>query len=412
MPRLSDRPGGLGTAPRADEAPHLSYVALGLRFLRFGLLAWGGPVAQIAMLRRSLVDEEGWISSDRFNRTLAVYQVLPGPEAQELCVYFGTLSRGRLGGLLAGLGFMLPGFVMMLALAWVYTEVGMTDPALAAAFAGAQAAVLALIIRGVHRIGSRALHGRWLPVIALTTFVASAAGLHFAVPLGAGGIAYALASRGRRVLAAAVLVALVAAATGAFAIDDERVGASGGEETLEVGASPDPPELFVTGLQAGALSFGGAYTAIPFVQADAVGEDGWMTNRQFLDGLALSGTIPAPLVIFGTFVGYVGAGVPGAVALTVGMFLPAFALTLAGHRHLEAAVEDERLHAALDGITAGVVGLVALTAVQLAVTTLTGPTVLVIFGLAAVALYAWQAGLAIPAVVIGAALLGIVAGRG
>src|SRR5436190_24356088 len=103
--------------PVTTEEPTLPrepYGKLFLRFLRFGALAWGGPVAQIAMIRRELVEEEQWIDRERFMRTLAVYQALPGPEAHELCVFFGTLSRGRVGGLLAGLGFMLPGFVLML----------------------------------------------------------------------------------------------------------------------------------------------------------------------------------------------------------------------------------------------------------------------------------------------------------
>jgi len=100
------------TTAEVASPPSESYERLFLRFLRFGLLAWGGPVAQIAMIRRELVDEEHWVSNERFNRTLAVYQVLPGPEAHELCVYFGTLACGRLGGLLAGLGFILPGIVL------------------------------------------------------------------------------------------------------------------------------------------------------------------------------------------------------------------------------------------------------------------------------------------------------------
>src|SRR5215207_11201574 len=108
-----------------SKVPHESYPKLFWRFLKFGLLAWGGPVAQIAMIRQELVDEERWITSERFNRVLAVYQILPGPEAHELCVYFGYLSRGRIGGLLGGLGFMLPGFVLMLALSWVYVRYGL-----------------------------------------------------------------------------------------------------------------------------------------------------------------------------------------------------------------------------------------------------------------------------------------------
>src|ERR671910_1290722 len=102
---------------RSDDADaHVPREALGklfLRFLRFGSLAWGGPVAQIAMIRAELVDEERWVSREQFNRALAVYQVLPGPEAHELCVYYGMLARGRIGGILAGLGFMLPGFMLM-----------------------------------------------------------------------------------------------------------------------------------------------------------------------------------------------------------------------------------------------------------------------------------------------------------
>src|SRR5512141_1327351 len=102
----------------SSNIPHESYLKLFSRFLKFGLLAWGGPVAQIAMIRQELVDDEKWISNERFNRVLAVYQVLPGPEAHELCVYFGMLSAGRFGSILAGLGFMLPGFLFMLALSW------------------------------------------------------------------------------------------------------------------------------------------------------------------------------------------------------------------------------------------------------------------------------------------------------
>ncbi len=103
-------------APGTAGVPHESWLRLFLRFLRFGALAWGGPVAQIAMIRHELVEQERWIGKEQFNRVLAVYQVLPGPEAHELCVYFGYRSRGRLGGLLAGLGFMLPGFVLMFGL--------------------------------------------------------------------------------------------------------------------------------------------------------------------------------------------------------------------------------------------------------------------------------------------------------
>jgi chromate transporter len=150
------------TAVNTSEAsepalPTLSHGQIFLRFLRFGFLAWGGPVAQIAMIRRELVDEERWISSSRFNRLLAVYQVLPGPEAHELCVHIGMLPGGRLGGFLAGLGFMLPGFVLMFALSWLYFQIDISQSALGPIFLGVQVAVIALIVRAVHRIGGHIL---------------------------------------------------------------------------------------------------------------------------------------------------------------------------------------------------------------------------------------------------------------
>ena len=151
-----------GESGEGAAAPRVGYGALFARFLRFGCLAWGGPAAQIAMIREELVDRERWVSRERFNRVLGVYQVLPGPEATELCVYFGMLSRGRVGGIVAGLGFVLPGFVLMLALSWVYATMGISSMLMAAAFKGVQPAVTALIVRAVHRIGAHALRDRWL----------------------------------------------------------------------------------------------------------------------------------------------------------------------------------------------------------------------------------------------------------
>jgi chromate transporter len=321
------------------------------------------------------------------------------------------LARGRIGGFLAGLAFMLPGFVLMLLLSWLYVDVGIGSPALAAAFAGCQAAVIAIIVRGVHRIGTRAVHDRWLGLIAVSSLVASLAGMHFALPLAAGGLAYIAAMRGRFVLASVVLIALIAAGVGTWLLS-QTLPAAGEEAAIEAapteGVDASPTDLFATGLQGGALTFGGAYTAIPFIQDDAVRENGWMTNQVFLDGLALSGVIPAPLIIFATFVGYVAGGFVGAMAITIGMFLPAFAMTLLGHRYLEAGVANERLHAALDGITAGVIGLVTATTIVLFGSAIANIAAAAIFGAALSVLYAWRAGLAMPVVVIGAGIAGVV----
>jgi len=404
----------IGKEPSASPGfvvPREPWLRLFLRFLRFGALAWGGPVAQIAMIRQELVDEERWVSSPQFNRVLAVYQVLPGPEAHELCVYFGMRSRGRWGGVLAGLGFMLPGFVLMFAASWAYVRYGLQTEGVAAVFAAVQVAVAALIVRAVVRIGEHVVTDRWLWGIAIGATVAQLAGVHFGLILTAAGGIYLLAQRQFRRLAWAS-AALVAAAVIGYAV---AMGGLTGFALLSGGvADVEPvrqngmplPALFWSGLKAGLLTFGGAYTVIPFLQRDAVTQGAWMSNSQFLDGLALSGLLPAPLIIFSTFVGYLGGGPWGAVAMTVGIFLPAFAFTLIGHDALERLVHQPRIRLFLEGLTAGVVGLIAGTTLALLKISLTGLEAMILFALVLAVLFASTARLVIPAVIGTAALWG------
>ena len=395
----------------ADSAGQPTLLAIFWRFLRFGFLAWGGPVAQIGMIKRELVEEEHWVEPARFNRLLAIYQVLPGPEAHELCVHLGMMKRGRLGGILAGLGFMLPGLVLILGIAWLYSRLDLQQPIIAATLLGIQIGVIALIVRAVHRIADHALIDRWLWAIALASAAAAAAGISFWIALPAAGIAYAaLAARRFAVAGFVVILALGAAAlTGGLpALVGSQVPAHT-PELMQQG-SVGPLALFLSGLKAGLLTFGGAYTAIPFIRGDAVGR-GWVTDAQFLDSLALSGIIPAPLIIFATFVGYVAGGFAGALAMTLGIFLPAFAFALLFYDRLERVIEDERLHRFLEGVAAGVVGLIAVTAVQLGWNVARSvPQLLVaalLFAVALAALYLWKSKLNVLAVVAGSAIFGV-----
>ena len=369
-------------------------------------MAFGGPVAQIAMIRRELVDEEGWISSDHFNKLLAVMQVLPGPEAHELCVHLGIRAKGRLGGLLAGLGFMLPGLMLMLLLSWAYTRLPIGGTALGAMFLGVQAAVIAVIARAVHRIGEHILLDRWLWAAAIAAALASLAGVSFWIVLPAAGGAYALAST-RQYGAAGTVVAL-ALAVAALTLLGPR------EAIAVAGTVPAPTAaaLFWAGLKGGLLTFGGAYTAIPFIRNDTVGR-GWMSDAQFLDGLGLSGILPAPLVIFATFVGWISGGPAGALAMTAGMFLPAFAFSLLFYERLEAVVEHKRLQLFLAGVAAGVVGLIAVTTLDLAhtaaVRTPNPLASVAVFAVALAILYRWKSKLGTPVVLAIGAAVGAVA---
>ena len=388
--------------------PHHSLASIFFRFLRFGLLAWGGPVAQIAMIRQELVEEEKWISPEKFNRVLSVYQALPGPEAHELCVYFGMLAGQRTGALLAGLGFMLPGFLLMLALSWFYVTYGISSPLFQSVFMGMQPAVAALIIRAVHRIGSHALHRiTWLWIIAVLAGAAQLLQLNFLVTLLVCGLIYTLARHKQQVWA----VVLIGGFLGWLAY----MGLSGIQitqglsETTTVSASVVSVwTLFWSGLKSGLLTFGGAYTVIPFLQRDAVEVGGWMTNAQFLDGLALSGLLPAPLIIFSTFVGYIGGGPLGAIVITVAIFAPAFAFTMIGHEALERLVDNQSAHAFLDGVTAGVVGLISATALGILSETVTSIHAWIIFSLALSALFISKSKWIVAAVILTAGLYGII----
>jgi len=325
--------------------------AIFARFLKFGCLAWGGPAAQIAMIKRECVDEEGWVDERSFQRTLAVYQVLPGPEAHELCVYFGRLRGGKLGGLAAGLGFMLPGFLLMLALSALYVETNLAED-LDALFYGLSAAVGALVARALVRLGRSFIVDVPLALIAAAGFALTLfAGANFILVLLGGGLAYevwrnARSWTGRTSSLSLGLPALLWVGAGAIA-----VGLAG--------------EIFLEGLQAGLLTFGGAYTVVPFLHDSAIGGHHWLTESQFVDGLAIGGILPAPLIIFATFVGYLAGGLAGALLITLGIFIPAFLFPIYLHRQLVAIAENERLHQFLLGVAAGVVGLIAAVTVEI-----------------------------------------------
>ena len=393
---------------REIDIPQQSYTSIFLRFLKFGFLAWGGPVAQIAMIRQELVEEEKWISPEKFNRVLSVYQALPGPEATELCVYFGMLAGGRIGALLAGLGFTLPGFILMLALSWFYLNYGINSPLFQSVFMGMQPAVAALIVRAVHRIGSHALHeNRWLWGLAFVAGIAQLLRVNFLLTLLTAGLVYALAERKQRFLA----LALAAIFFGWIVFS----GLSGTQTTQALSnTSPNLAKpvslltLFWSGLRSGLLTFGGAYTVIPFLQRDAVEIGRWMTNAQFLDGLALSGLLPAPLIIFSTFVGYIGGGLWGAILITVAIFTPAFAFTMIGHDYLERLIDNQSAHAFLDGITAGVVGLISATALGILSETVIGIHAWIIFSVALIALFVSKSKWIVAAVVLAAGLYGVI----
>jgi chromate transporter len=371
-----------------SEAP----LSIFVRFLKFGLLAWGGPAAQIAMIKSECVDEEHWVSEETFKKTLAVYQVLPGPEAHELCVYFGRMRGGKLGGFAAGLGFMLPGFLLMLGLSVLYVEANLAGQ-LEELFYGLTAAVGALVARALVRLGPTFVTDVPLAIIALAAFALTLfADASFVLVLLGAGLAYELWTNGGRWRGRTNSFSLAPLAVVALAL---------GTITLSLTA-----EIFWEGLKAGLLTFGGAFTVIPFLQESAVDGQEWLTEDQFVDGLAMGGILPAPLIIFSTFVGYIAGGLVGGLAMTLAIFLPAFVLPIFFHRGLVAVAENPRIRPFLLGVAAAVVGLIAAVAVSIVETSVVDvPTAILAIG-AFLVLNRWHGKLTVLYVVLGCGLIG------
>ena len=367
------------------------WASIFFRFLKFGALAWGGPAAQIEMVKRECVDREGWVSEETFKKTLAVYQVLPGPEAHELCVYLGRTRGGKLGGFLAGLGFMLPGFALMFGLSVLYVEANLAGH-LDELFYGLSAAVGAIVLRAVVRLTGTFVTDAWLAAIAAAAFVLTLfASAPFVLVLLGAGLAYELRSNAERWLGGArsfdpSILALAVVA-----------GAVGISLTAEV---------FFEGLKAGLLTYGGAFTVIPFLQQAAVEDHRWLTESQFVDGLAISGILPAPLIIFSTFVGYLAGGTVGALAMTLGIFLPAFVFPIFLHRFFVAVSENPRIRPFLFGVAAGVIGLIAAVTVDIVDTSVVDVPTALLAVVAFLALNRWHGQLTVLYVVLGCGLAG------
>jgi chromate transporter len=343
------------------------------------------------MIKHECVDEERWVSEESFKKTLAVFQILPGPEAHELCVYFGRLRGGKLGGFLAGLGFMLPGFVLMLALSILYVDANLAGH-LDKLFYGLTAAVGAVVARAVVRLSRTFVTDVPLALIAVASFgLTLFAEANFVLVLLGAGLAYELWTNAWRWTSRAHSLSLGPAVFAVLA----------GTVTVSLTAT-----IFWEGLKAGLLTFGGAFTVIPFLQQSSVDVHHWLTNSQFVDGLAMSGVLPAPLIIFSTFVGYIAGGITGALVMTLGIFLPAFVFPIFFHRQLVAVAENVRLHPFLLGVAAGVIGLIASVTVHIVDTSVVDvPTALLAIG-AFLALNRWHGKLTVVYVVLGCGLIG------
>ncbi|SNS74600.1 chromate transporter [Noviherbaspirillum humi] len=366
-----------------------------------GFVSFGGPAGQIALMHQDLVDRRRWISEGRFLHALNFCMLLPGPEATQLAIYIGWLMHRTWGGIVAGLLFVLPGFLVLVGLSWLYLRFG-SVPLVAALFYGIKPAVVAIVLAAAWRIGSRTLTNRWLVLLALGALAAisifnigfpwvvlcaaaiGALGARFApdsfsqagghasaakAPLGAALIgddtptpAHARFTAGKLLASSAIGIAITLAGLMLLA--------------LLAGAQSPLTQIGNFFTKAALLTFGGAYAVLPYVYQAAVETHAWLTPAQMMDGLALGETTPGPLIMIVAFIGFIGGagsqasfagGFIGASVATFFTFLPSFIFILAGAPVVESTRGKLGLTAPLTAISAAVVGVIVSLALFFAI---------------------------------------------
>lgn len=364
-----------------------TYADLVRTFARIGVLSFGGPAAQIALMHREVVETRAWVSEKEYLSALSFCMLLPGPEAMQLATWIGWRRAGVMGGLISGGLFVLPGAVLVLALAAIYAAVG-DVPFVAALFVGVQAAVLAVVIEALLRLSKRALTGRAHLAIALAAFASLyLLALPFPVVIIAAaglGLIFLQQKLPVRVdlphsypVRASVQAALIWGAVWLLPL------------AVIVGFAPQilaDIALFFSKLAL--LTFGGAYAVLSWMASEVVVTRGWLTAPQMLDALALAETTPGPLILVTQFVAYVAAYQQGGAALgfaaaliTLWMtFAPCFLWIFAGAPWIAHLQNAPRLTAALAGIMAAVVGVIAHLSVWFALQVLFSSTFTLSFG--------------------------------
>jgi chromate transporter len=394
---------------RSPEAAHgVSFREAFLVWCRVAALSFGGPAGQIAVMHRILVEEKRWIGDNRFLHALNYCMLLPGPEAQQLAVYIGWLMHRTLGGVVAGTLFVLPGLVAIMVLSWVYAGYGAIGE-IQALFFGLKAAVLAIVLEAVIRIGKRALRNRTMVALAAAAFIAIfVVGVQFPWIIAAAAL---IGYVGNRMGIAAFQPGGGHGSTAGRAMlsdADSRLGAA-----VPAHARPSTgwavriggtllvlwlaPVIAIAVLLGGGsvftaiavffskmavVTFGGAYAVLAYVAQQAVESYGWLRPGEMLDGLGMAETTPGPLIMVLQFVGFMAAfrypgtlppmlaGTLGGLLATWVTFAPCFLWIFLGAPYIEALRENKPLGAALSTMTAAVVGVILNLAIWFALHTL------------------------------------------
>ncbi len=341
----TQKPAAIG---ESDQMP--SWREVFLYFLVLGFVNIGGPVAQITMMYNHMVERRQWLSKDRFVEIMAFCHMLPGPEALQLAIYVGYLKRKFVGGILAGLTFILPGALVMIVLSWLYVIYG-SLPQVNNILYVLKPAVLGIIAAGILKLGRASIRSLFLGGLLVGAFIGMRfLGINFLLILLISGLLNLLVTdgwprvRGRQARLSSIF---------------------GGLVLLIPFANSRWLQMAWLFFKTGLFSFGGAYASIVFLERGAVQQHHWLSSSQLLDGVALSVATPGPFMLFTTFTGYLAGGLRGAIIATFFVFLPSFVFVLAGARYIEMVRNNRSIQAFLAGASAAVVGVIIVVSLDL-----------------------------------------------
>ncbi len=340
-------------------------------FLRLGLTAFGGPAAHIALIDEECVRRRQWLTREQFLDVLGVANLIPGPTSTELAMHVGLHRAGWLGLLVAGTCFIAPAALIVGVLAALYAG-GSQFPAVEGILRAVKPVVVVVVLMALVGLARGAVRSLRLVIVTLASLAAAAAGApEIAVLIGAGVLHGLVRGRRAAVAAAAIALAIPAAASAAGA--SVRVA---------------PSSLFFYFVKAGSEIFGSGYVLFAILRTDLVDGYHWLTQSQLLDAIAVGQVTPGPVFTSATFLGYLLGGTPGAVASTIGIFLPAFVLTAVSARALHRLRESPVVRSFLEGVNAAAVALIALVVLALARSAIVdAPTALI--ALVAAVLVGW-----------------------
>ena len=338
-------------AASAVDTPPYSLLRLALYFLKLGTIGFGGPVALVGYMHRDLVERRRWIGDDDYKEGLTLAQLMPGPLAAQLAMYLGYVHYRIAGATVAGIAFVVPSFVMVVAIGWAYVRYGGL-PWMVSAFYGVGAAVIGIIAISAYKLTvrnigrDRLLWSIYVVTAAVTVWTQTESVWLF---LAAGVLVWLVRVPPRRWRGGRAAHAVVAFGTQ-------------GAPLAAAGTTADWSQLAQLGIffaKAGTFVFGSGLAIVPFLYGGVVGEFQWLSERQFVDAVAVAMITPGPVVITVGFIGYLAAGLPGSVVAALGTFLPCYLFTILPAPYFKKYGKRPALVAFVDGVTAAAIGAIA-----------------------------------------------------